>query len=125
MTKFPSQFFSGLLQKIVQIKCFLSSFKSMILQSIGIHDREHEARMKEIQSNHQNAMKSIQTQSELESAQHKAIMTRIIQQRNTFEESGKLDGNQFLSKAFFMNDYLGHILIDGYIQNIIYIYMIV
>ena len=70
-------------------------------------------------------MKSIQTQSELESAQHKAIMTRIIQQRNTFEESGKLDGNQFLSKAFFMNDYLGHILIDGYIQNIIYIYMIV
>ena len=90
----------------------------MILQSIGIHDREHEARMKEIKTNHKNAMKSIQTKSELESAQHKAIMTRIIQQRNIFEESGKLDGNQFLSKAFFINDYLRHILIDDYIYYI-------
>ena len=62
--------------------------------------------MKEIEANHKNAMKSIQTQSELESDQHKAIMTRIIQQRNIVEESGKLDGNQFLSKASFINDYL-------------------
>ena len=69
-------------------------------------DSEHEARMKEIEANHKNAMKSIQTQSELESDQHKAIMTRIIQQRNIVEESGKLDGNQFLSKASFINDYL-------------------
>ena len=106
-------------KKFICIKFVLSCLKSKILQSTGLLDREHEARMKEIQSNHQNAMKSIQTQSELESAQHKAIMTRIIQQRNTFEESGKLDGNQFLSKAFFMNDYLGHILI--YIYTHIYI----
>ena len=100
MMKFSSRFLNLVLQY------FLSSLKSKILHSTGILDKEHEARMKEIEINHQNAMKSIQTQSELESAQHKAIMTRIIQQKNTIEESGKLDGNQFLSKASFMNDFL-------------------
>ena len=61
------------------------------MQLFGITDTDHQVRMRQIELNHQKAMKSIQTQSELESAQHQAIMIRIKQLDATVGDLGKLD----------------------------------
>lgn len=55
--------------------------------------------MKQIEIDHQKAMKSIQTQAELESAKHQSIMTRIQQQSDNVEQSGKINVPEFSSKV--------------------------
>ena len=55
--------------------------------------------MRQIEINHQNTMKSIQAQSELETAKHEAMMKRITEQSNTVQESGKIDIPQFSSNG--------------------------
>ena len=72
----------------------------MILQYTGTIDEEHEARMKQIKKDHQNAMKSIQLQDKLESDKHKAIMTRIQQQSDKVEQSGIIDVAEFSGKVY-------------------------
>ena len=79
--------------------------KSKILESAGLVDPEHEARMKEIEKNHQNALKAIQIQSEIETAKHESIMTRIANESKTIDQSGKLDVSNFSSKIYFIKTY--------------------
>ena len=61
-------------------------------------DDDHAARMKEIDTNHKNAMLSIQKQSEFESAEHNSMMTRIREQRKIIEQTKRIDVQQITSK---------------------------
>ena len=55
--------------------------------------------MKQIKIDHQNVMKSIQTQDKLDSDKHQAIMTRLQQQSDNVERSGKIDVAEFSGKV--------------------------
>ena len=68
-------------------------------------DDDHTARMEEINTNHKNAMVSIQTQSELETAKHNSMMTRIREQRKIIEQTGRLDINQISSTKLFISNF--------------------
>ena len=82
------------------IQCILSSLKSKILQFTGIDD-EHQTRMRQIELDHQTAMKSIQTQSEIETVKHEAMMKRIMEQSNNVQKSGKIDVPNFASNVSY------------------------
>ena len=57
-------------------------------------DRDHEAKMKEIEVNHKEEMSKIQTQTELENTRHNEIMTQIEEQTAKFNEAGEIDLSQ-------------------------------
>ena len=61
-------------------------------------DTEHEARMKEIEANHQRKMQAIEARSNFETMQHNSMMARIEEQSNIIEKTGRLDVNKFSSK---------------------------
>ena len=57
-------------------------------------DREHEAKMKEIEINHKEAMSKIETQTELENTKHNEIMKQIEEQAAKLNETGEIDLSQ-------------------------------
>ena len=99
---------------------FISNILQYVGNQLGIIDVGHEARMEAIKANHLNAMKSLQTQSELESAKHKDIMERLEQQSILVGESNKLDVSHLKSKVPLIYRYVGTLFlkIAFYIPNL-------
>ena len=66
-------------------------------------DRDHEAKMKEIEVNHKTAMSKIQTQTELENTKHNEIMKQIEEQTAKLNETGELDLSQLSGQNTLFN----------------------
>ena len=61
------------------------------MKSNSTIDREHEAKMKEIELNHKKAMAELQTQTDLENEKHNEIMKQIEKQTDKFNVEVGID----------------------------------